>query len=663
MQWIDFFKFENSDSKFTAELSTRGGYIIFSNSGKAGDKKHFTLSLDSFLQCLKDIHNNHSYFTGHEKYEEKEWRGLGSKFFTDETANAQITVQTKPMFVTLSKIIMWANEPQHNNNDPESNIPLNKASIENAIEKVELLAEQFTPDISFSEFENKNPTFVLDEFINWFTERDGTNHNYFSNNFSGSKDLLKEHLTEYENVYKDEFSKDIFTIEEGNIRNKIEEIESNLQKSDGQFFDFSQKKSNHMPRAILGKKNYLRFLKEKLDSANNLFQNTFDIGKLKNDIDSSGLIYSSQLITRFTASLLTKPFVILTGLSGSGKTKLAQAFVEWICQDEDQYCIIPVGADWTNRDPLLGYPNALKPTEYIKPDNGALDIIIRANNHKEEPHFLVLDEMNLSHVERYFADFLSVMESKEAIPLHSNATCIQGESTINEQGAYQIKHKTKEISRKVPQEITLPDNLFIIGTVNIDETTYMFSPKVLDRANTIEFRVNHDDMKTYLNNSRPLKMDLLTAKGSNMAQNFLETSKNKNAISNQSIIETLLKFFNELKGAGAEFGYRSASEMLRLINQLNTLDSEMELNEKVDIAIIQKLLPKLHGSRRKISSSLETLASFCVEDGVDVKKEYLTPKGSDFSDKKKIKHPLSLEKIARMYKSAMLNGYASFAEA
>ncbi len=193
----------------------------------------------------------------------------------------------------------------------------------------------------------------------------------------------------------------------------------------------------------------------------------FHLNQFKSDISISGLSYSSKLILRFCASLITKPFVILTGLSGSGKTKLAQAFVKWICQDEIQYRLIPVGADWTNREPLLGYPNALKPEEYVKPDSGVLDLIIHANSNPELPYFLILDEMNLSHVERYFADFLSAMESKEKIPLYPEGTVNNG----------------------VPSNLHLPANLFIIGTVNIDETTNMFSPKVLDRANTIEFRV------------------------------------------------------------------------------------------------------------------------------------------------------------------------------
>jgi len=123
-------------------------------------------------------------------------------------------------------------------------------------------------------------------------------------------------------------------------------------------------------------------------------QKPFDIKSFQESCKNAGLVYSDKHITRFVSSLLTKPFVILTGLSGSGKTKLAQAYVQWICQEESQYRIIPVGADWTNREPLLGYPNALKPEEYVKPDNGVIDLILQANSNPELPHFLILDEMN-----------------------------------------------------------------------------------------------------------------------------------------------------------------------------------------------------------------------------------------------------------------------------
>jgi len=371
-------------------------------------------------------------------------------------------------------------------------------------------------------------------------------------------------------------------------------------------------------------------------------QKPFDIKSFQESCKNAGLVYSDKHITRFVSSLLTKPFVILTGLSGSGKTKLAQAYVQWICQEESQYRIIPVGADWTNREPLLGYPNALKPEEYVKPDNGVIDLILQANSNPELPHFLILDEMNLSHVERYFADFLSVMESNEEIPLYADGTVDNG----------------------VPSKLKVPTNFFIIGTVNIDETTNMFSPKVLDRANTIEFRINNSEMESFLGKTNDLNMKALLTKGANMAQSFISLSKNKSFTTKDldEINNTLLNFFGELQKTGAEFGYRSASEILRLINQLDTLNKALTTSEKLDVAIMQKLLPKLHGSRRKLCPILETLGSFCLKEDLKVVKDVFEKDNFDYSNAN-VLYPMSLEKIARMYKGAVDNGFASYAEA
>lgn len=368
----------------------------------------------------------------------------------------------------------------------------------------------------------------------------------------------------------------------------------------------------------------------------------FDIGRLHASISTAGLIYSRTLLSRFVSSLTTKPFVILTGLSGSGKTKLAQAFVHWICQNESQYKIIPVGADWTNREPILGYPNALNPAEYIKPDNGALDLIIQAGENPDFPHFLILDEMNLSHVERYFADFLSLMESEEDISLYP----------------------TESVENGVPKRLKFPPNLFIIGTVNIDETTHMFSPKVLDRANTIEFRIDEDNMSTFLSEIKPIKMEDLKSEGAGMASSFLKMASRNSVAPDipMDVQSTLLDFFSELKKAGAEFGYRTASEIHRLIHNLGVLDTNLTSDEKIDVAIMQKLLPKLHGSRRKLCPVLETLASLCLKESENIMTEVFDNDDIAF-DHPNVQYPLSLEKIARMYHGAIDNGFASYAEA
>ena len=393
---------------------------------------------------------------------------------------------------------------------------------------------------------------------------------------------------------------------------------------------------------------YIEFLNSKSDGqveikkikAISPNQTSFNISNFRKACEDAGLLYDSELITRFVASLLTKPFVILTGLSGSGKTKLAQAFVQWICQDKSQYRIIPVGADWTNREPLLGYPNALQPNEYVKPDNEALDVILQANQNPDLPHFLILDEMNLSHVERYFADFLSVMESKEFIPLYAEDS----------------------EDKAVPAQVKLPDNLFIIGTVNIDETTNMFSPKVLDRANTIEFRVTKDEMADFLSHIKEINMDALLMQGATMSKDFIVNATDKSFASDAEINNALIQFFEELKKTGAEFGYRSATEILRLIQQLSKLDTALDTDRKIDIAIMQKLLPKLHGSRRKLSPILETLGTFCIKGESKIVKDVFEKTEFDFNGDH-VKYPLSLEKITRMYKGAIDNGFASYAEA
>lgn len=379
-------------------------------------------------------------------------------------------------------------------------------------------------------------------------------------------------------------------------------------------------------------KTYIDFLTN-ASSASTAVMTSLNLNQFENSTKKVGLTFSKALITRFCASLLTKRFLILTGLTGSGKTKIAQSFAEWICETEMQYKIIPVGADWTNREPLLGYPNGLEDKKYVLPDNGALELIINATKNPKLPFFMILDEMNLSHVERYFADFLSVMESDKNILLYSGDK--RGE---------------------IPQEIEWPQNLFIIGTVNIDESTYMFSPKVLDRANVIEFRLNHADLKNYFDEVKSSSNESLTAEGKEMAAEFLKLSIGKSFSTNKEIQKTLLEFFDQLAKVGAEFGYRTAKEIQILTENLKRLDSSLSQDEIIDIAIMQKLLPKLHGSRSKLIKVLDELLKLCAPD--------LIPEKLFSEDHNPtIMYKLSFEKIKRMYKNAIDNGFASYAEA
>lgn len=359
---------------------------------------------------------------------------------------------------------------------------------------------------------------------------------------------------------------------------------------------------------------------------------TFEIDKIIKGISDSGLIFDPSFIQRYVCALLTKPFVILSGLTGSGKTQLAMALPKLLCKDKSQYKIIPVGADWTNRENLLGYQNALIPGRYEAPD--ALKLIIEAakEENQDKPYFLVLDEMNMSYVERYFADFLSAMESREAIPL------------------WDVENDD------VPKMIELPKNLFIVGTINVDETTYMFSPKVLDRANVIEFRINKTQMSEYL--SGPCELKELV-KMPECAADFVRIatgSKTQDALSGE-IKKTLVSMFEALSLIQKEFGYRTASEMSRYIGLAKSY-AGMSDNDAVDSAIVQKLLPKVHGSRKKVAPILKSLWMACYSgEASEIDSIEYMPSLDLF------KYPLTAEKVWRMYSTAQDNGFTSFAEA
>ena len=361
----------------------------------------------------------------------------------------------------------------------------------------------------------------------------------------------------------------------------------------------------------------------------------FNIKTVTSKIQSTGLLYPDSIIKRLAYSLMAKPFVILSGLSGSGKTKFALEFAYCLSESSEQVCPIAIGADWTNREPLLGYPNALDNKDYVEPESGALQLLIEANKqaNKDKPYFLILDEMNLSVVERYFADFLSAIESEEAIKLW----------TVG--------------NNNVPTQIKLSKNVFIIGTINVDETTYMFSPKVLDRANVIEFKIMKDNMDQYMKKNQNIDPEKAYYACKDMAKDFVKKAKEKQSVTfNKKETEVFISFFEELKKVNAEFGYRSIYEIGRYLSYATNDKKGLKENEAIDTAILQKLLPKLHGSRKKLEPILSAMWKLCLKD----KKKNDIESSINEND---FNYPKSAEKIQRMYKAVVDNGFTSFAEA
>ena len=393
----------------------------------------------------------------------------------------------------------------------------------------------------------------------------------------------------------------------------------------------------------------------------------------------AGVAVNGFLAQRMISAFLSKRFTIFTGLSGSGKTLIAQSFAHWIASGslgehaKEHFTVIPVGADWTGNESILGYPDGLQRGNYLtKP---ALDLMLHAEKHGDFPHFLILDEMNLSHVERYFADILSGIESDEGLELYS------GDMTKPE--TWRKTSAAKPVPPKLKQ---LPENLFIIGTVNVDETTYMFSPKVLDRANVIEFRMDAGELEGFLGN--PAKPDLskLDGKGASFGKAFVDAAKNPVAVPadvKAAYDAEMVLLFRTLQAHGAEFGYRTAYETARFVHFYKLLGNHPDgdpawFSGALDCVVFQKLLPKLHGSRAKLGPVLKKLWFLCVTPhkvDAETKEDRdnliaATLKAAEESKAEPLKdtpdgapYPLSAEKIYRMWRLMMDNGFASFAEA
>jgi hypothetical protein len=238
--------------------------------------------------------------------------------------------------------------------------------------------------------------------------------------------------------------------------------------------------------------------------------------------------------------------------------------------------------------------------------------VLKLRDHKQDkgnaqPYFVILDEMNLAHVEYYFADFLSVLESGR-----------------DEKGWTKESLRLERIGN-----LPLPPNLYIIGTVNIDETTYMFSPKVLDRAFTLEFR------EVDFSNYPPKGTDKswTPQQTEELRQNILEDLRNggkfcavvadkdevKEALQNLGDKKTKLdeKLNCTLQPYDLHFGYRVLDEIALFVqNAKNAPDVVGRLNEDeaLDYAVLMKVLPKFHGPRQKLEKPLREVLKWAAKD-------------------------------------------------
>jgi 5-methylcytosine-specific restriction enzyme B len=356
-----------------------------------------------------------------------------------------------------------------------------------------------------------------------------------------------------------------------------------------------------------------------------------------------------DFVRAILASLTTKPFLILTGLSGSGKTQIAIRLGQWL--GGGRLYVAAVRPDWTGSEAVFGYEDALRPalggrSAWAVP--GILEFMLKAAADPQHPYLLLLDEMNLAHVERYFADVLSGMESgQECLP-----------NLVKESdGSWRVPSGRRA-------RLPFPKNLWVIGTVNVDETTYMFSPKVLDRANVFEFRVRSDDL--LVNGDKPMaclpgQADLVRGLHAIAADSTYNARLP--ATVRDELAGRLRSLHRLLSGYGLEFGHRTFYESLRFA-ALMYVAGAVGVEHTLDRIIIQKILPRLHGARRRLEAPLLALAHFArdLPEAMIEAEKLSALKPDELGQEQLPKLPISHEKIARMLRSLRANQFASFTE-
>ena len=368
------------------------------------------------------------------------------------------------------------------------------------------------------------------------------------------------------------------------------------------------------------------------------------------NIVHTALPFLQNCFGNYVAALRTKPFLLLAGISGTGKSRIVREFAFKSCpnylQDKDgttpgNYCMIEVKPNWHDSTELLGYYSRLgsKPgyqfTKFVK-------FLVKAKMYPNVPFFVCLDEMNLAPVEQYFAEILSILETRKVVIGEDGNKTIKTEAIIDAEhfkalgkiGGFAPNFTDRDIYMKLydidtesdideavgkrtdlkTEGLTLPDNVVIIGTVNMDDTTHQFSRKVIDRAMTIE--MNGGNLRTMFGGSKNLEYlpDEKQKEWQNAftrryvtADEVLEAHPNK-ADELKDILPSCLEQINlALKGTPFEVSYRVLNELTIMVGVM--LDEGMDLDDaiaqSVNNILLMKILPRIEGDAEMFALSRE----------------------------------------------------------
>lgn len=362
------------------------------------------------------------------------------------------------------------------------------------------------------------------------------------------------------------------------------------------------------------------------------------VAAIKAYIAARGFNYEGDLIENFYLSLKSKPFVILAGTSGTGKTRLVKLFAEAIGA---QMKLVPVRPDWSDSSDLFGHTDL---SNDFHP-GAIIDFIKQAECNNDTPHFICLDEMNLARVEYYLSDILSIIETRDRKPNGQ----IETDPLLDETYFKKVEDQTKY------GRVYLPENLYIIGTVNMDETTFPFSKKVLDRANTIEF--------SFVNLlSRPATGGTKTAQ--KLDNSFLRTDYlYLSECDDEQLIDGVCFNLEELNQilvkANLHVGYRVRDEIA--FYMMNNKKADLLTEEAAfDHEIMQKILPRIQGSSSAIKTILSEMFKQCAGDYSGFSGTTASEQMVSFLDFKPCKYPNSAKKIAFMMRRYEEDGFTSY---
>ena len=385
--------------------------------------------------------------------------------------------------------------------------------------------------------------------------------------------------------------------------------------------------------------------------------NDMDIKQSVNPINNKMTLNTphTNSYKKYLLALRTKPFLLLAGISGTGKSRIVREFAFKSCpkylQDKDgttpgNYCMIEVKPNWHDSTELLGYYSNLSKEYQFKK---FVKFLVKAKMYPDVPFFVCLDEMNLAPVEQYFAEVLSILETRkhprnpetkevdmktikteviveakyfqqlEMINGSKNITTgLPAKQKLTDRDIYMKLYgidEEKDINKEVGEKtelttlgLTLPGNVLIIGTVNMDDTTHQFSRKVIDRAMTIE--MNGGNLSAMFGGSKNLEYledEAEQQKWQNaFTQRYISADEVLKAHPQEAetIMEKLPERLNELnkalKGTPFEVSYRVLNELTIMVGVL--LDDNEEgksiddiINQAVDNILLMKILPRIEG--------------------------------------------------------------------